>query len=103
MPSLLEITLDLHCQSIIDIMLGSPRDSSWWAKKRDLYIMLGKFRNSEATDPRDKIYALLGISSDTCDTGLLKADYGKDLQDVIFNTASFLLKFNRLNTRRFFD
>ena len=36
MPSLLEITPDLHCQSIIDIMPGSPRDSSWWAKKRDL-------------------------------------------------------------------
>ena len=79
MPSLLEITLDLHCQSIIDIMPGSPRNSLWWAKKRDLYIMLGKFYNSEATDPRDKIYALLGISLDTCDTGLLKADYGKDL------------------------
>ncbi|KAH6716510.1 heterokaryon incompatibility protein-domain-containing protein [Leptodontidium sp. MPI-SDFR-AT-0119] len=58
MPSLLEITPDLHCQSIMDIMPGSPRDSSWWAKKRDLYTMLGKFRNSEATDPRDKIYAL---------------------------------------------
>ena len=69
----------------------------------DLYIMLSKFRNSEATDPRDKIYALLGISSDTCGTGLLKADYGKDLQDVVFNTASFLLNLNELNTRRFFD
>jgi hypothetical protein len=103
MPSLLEITPDLHCQSIMDIMPGSPRDSSWWAKKRDLYTMLGKFRNSEATDPRDKIYALLGISSDTCDTGLLKADYGKDHQDVVFNTASFLLNFDELNTRRFFD
>jgi ankyrin repeat protein len=103
MPSLLGITLDLHCQSIIDIMPGSPRDSSWWAKKRDLYTMLCKFRNSEATDPRDKIYALLDISSDTCNVSLLKADYGKDLQDVIFDTASFLLNFNELNTRRFFD
>ena len=103
MPSLLEITLDLHCQSIIDIMPGSPRNGLWWAKKRDLYIMLGKFCNSKATDPRDKIYALLGISSDTCGTGLLKADYGKDLQDVVFNTASFLLNLNELNTRRFFN
>ncbi|KAH8595442.1 heterokaryon incompatibility protein-domain-containing protein, partial [Bisporella sp. PMI_857] len=90
MPFLLKITPDLHCQSVIDIMPGSLRDSSWWAKKRDLYTMLSKFRNSEATDPRDKIYALLGISSDTCNTDLLKADYGKNIQDVIFNTTSFL-------------
>ncbi|PQE24784.1 ankyrin repeat and SAM domain containing 6 protein [Rutstroemia sp. NJR-2017a BVV2] len=102
-PSLLEVTPDLHCQSIIDIMPGSLRDSSWWSKKRDLYTMLGKFRNSEATDPRDKIYALLGISLDTYDTDLLKADYGKDLQDVVFKTVSFLLNFHKFNTRRFFD
>ncbi|KIM96073.1 hypothetical protein OIDMADRAFT_132811, partial [Oidiodendron maius Zn] len=90
MPSLLGITLDLHCQSIIDIMPGSLRDSSWWAKKRDLYIMLDKFRDSEATDPKDKIYALLGISSDACNTNLLRADYRKSLQDTIFDTVSFL-------------
>ncbi|PQE28114.1 ankyrin repeat-containing protein [Rutstroemia sp. NJR-2017a BBW] len=102
-PSLLEITPDLHCQSIIDIMPGSLRDSSWWSKKRDLYTMLGKFRNSEATDPRDKIYALLGISLDIYDTDLLKADYGKDIQDVVFNTVSFLFNFHKLNTRRFFN
>ena len=103
MPSLLRITPNLHCQSIIDIMPGPLRNSSWWAKKRDLYTMLDKFRNSEATDPRDKIYALLGISSDTCDTDLLTPDYGKDIQDVVFNTTSFLLDFNKLNIRRFFD
>jgi hypothetical protein len=102
MPPLLGITTDPHCQSILDIMPGSLRYSSWWAKKRDLYTMLDKFRNSEATDPRDKIYALLGISSDTCVTSL-KTDYGKSLQDVIFNTTSFLLNFNKLNTRCFFD
>jgi hypothetical protein len=103
MPPLLEITPDLHCQPILDIMPGALRDSSWWAEKRDLHTMLDKFRNSEATDPRDKIYALVGISSDTCGTNDLKTDYGKDLQDVVFNTTSFLLNFNELNTNRFFD
>jgi hypothetical protein len=34
--SLLEITLDPYCQPILDIMPGPLRDSSWWAKKRDL-------------------------------------------------------------------
>ena len=97
MPSLLEITPDPHCQPILDIMPGHLRNSSWWARKRDLYTMLVKFRKSKATDPRDNIYALLGISSDVCDTNLLKANYEKDLQDVIFDTTSFLLKFNDLD------
>jgi len=105
MPSLLGITPDPHCQPVLDIMPGCFRNSSWWAKKRDLCTMLARFSESEATDPRDKIYALLGISSDTCDTDLLKPNYGKHLQDVIFDTTSFLLDFNKLDTPiyRFFD
>jgi ankyrin repeat protein len=105
MPALLKITPDPHCQPILDIMPGSLRDSSWWAKKQDLFTMLDKFRNSEATDPRDNIYALLGISSNAYDTDLLRADYRKDLEDTIFDTTSFLLNLNELNPpiRRFFN
>jgi hypothetical protein len=65
--------------------------------------MLGKFHNNKVTNPRDKIYTLLNISSDICDIGLLKTDYGKNIQNIVFNIASFLLNFNKLNTRRFFD
>jgi hypothetical protein len=103
--SSLEITPDPHCQPILDIMPGPLRNSSWWAKKRDLYTMLVKFCKSEATDPRDSIYALLGISSDACDTDFLKANYEKNLQDVIFDTTLFLLNFNELDSPicRFFD
>ncbi|KAF4958299.1 hypothetical protein FGADI_2465 [Fusarium gaditjirri] len=105
MPSLLEIAPDLHCQPILDIMPGPLRNSSWWVKKRDLYTLLVKFCKSEATDPRDNIYALLDISSDACDNNLLKANYEKNLQDIIFDTTSFLLNFNELDPPicRFFD
>ena len=103
MPSLLGITPDLHCQSIIDIMPGPLRESSWWVEKRDLRTMLDKFRNSEATDSRDKIFALLGISSDIHGNNILKADYGKNLQDVVFDTISFLLNLKALDIPRFFD
>jgi hypothetical protein len=51
MPSLLAVTPDPHCQPILDIMPGHLRNSSWWARKRDLYTMLAKFYKSEATDP----------------------------------------------------
>jgi hypothetical protein len=105
MPTLLGIIPDLHCQPILDIMPGSRRNTSWWAKKRDLYTMLDKFRNSKATDPRDKIYALLGVSSNACDTDLLRADYGKNPEDIVFDTTSFLLNLNELDPPicRFFD
>jgi ankyrin repeat protein len=103
--SLLKITPDPHCQPILDIMPGHHRNRSWWAEKPDLYTMLDKFRNSEATDPRDNIYALLGISSDASDTSLLEANYEKSLPDVIFDTTSFLLNFNKSDSPicRFFD
>ncbi|KIM94272.1 hypothetical protein OIDMADRAFT_184373 [Oidiodendron maius Zn] len=103
MPSLLGITPDLHCLSIIDIMPGPLQESSWWVEKRDLRTMLDKFRNSEATDSRDKIFALLGISSDIHGNNILKADYRKNLQDVVFDTISFLLNLNALHIRRFFN
>lgn len=95
-PHLLKITPDLHCQHILSIMPGALRDQSWWAENPDLYTMLNKFRNSEATDARDRIYALLDISSDACNSELLKADYTKNIEEVIYDTISFLLEFNKL-------
>jgi hypothetical protein len=49
-----------------------------------------KFRESRASDPRDQVYALLGISSDARDIDSLRPDYTKDLQKVIYDTSSFL-------------
>ena len=104
MPSLLAITLHPRCQPILDIMPGPLRNRSWWAEKRDLYSTLVKFCECEATDPRDNIYAFLGISSDACDADLLRADYGKRVEDVIFDTTAFILNFNALDSpiSRFF-
>jgi ankyrin repeat protein len=103
--SLLEITPSPHCQPVLDIMPGHLRNRSWWGENPSLYTMLNKFRNSKATDPRDNIYALLGISSDASKTYLLEANYEKSLQDVIFDTTSFLLDFNKIESPicRFFD
>jgi hypothetical protein len=59
--------------------------------------MLDKFRDSEASEPRDKIYALLGICSDVQDIDILKADYVKNIRDVVFHTTLFLLNFYSVN------
>jgi len=94
-PSLLGITPDSHCQAVLDIMPGPSRRSSCWAEEHNLLTLLVKFSESEASDPRDKIYALLGMSSDACDTDLLSPNYNKSDQEVVRNTISFLLKVHK--------
>jgi ankyrin repeat protein len=93
MPSLMGITPDPHCQAVLDIMPGPTRKHSWWIQKRDLHTLLLKFQGSKASDPRDTIYALLGISSDGCGTDILVPNYEKTVEEVIHDTISFLLHF----------
>lgn len=79
MSTLLEARPDTHEQAVLDIMPGSARKYSWWVEKRDLCTLLSKFCKAKASDPRDTIYALLGISSDAYDTDTLRPDYSKSL------------------------
>jgi hypothetical protein len=93
-PSLVGITPGPHCQAVLDIMPGPSRKSSWWTRKRNLQTLLLKFGKSKASDPRDIIYALLGMSSDACNTDLLQANYERSIWRVIHDTISFLLHFH---------
>jgi ankyrin repeat protein len=90
-PSIIGLKPGPHCQAILDIMPGLSREESWWRQTQNLYTLLVKFRESKATDERDIIYALLGISSDAFWSDILFPDYGKSLQQVIRDTTSFLL------------
>jgi ankyrin repeat protein len=89
-PSLIGVKPERHCQAVLDIMPGRLREETWWCESRGLYNLLLKFSESEASDPRDKVYALLGISSDAYDTNGLRPDYTKGLQEVIRDTSLFL-------------
>lgn len=60
-------------------------------QKHDLCTLLEKLRGSQASDPRDKIYALLGISSDRSALDALQADYEKSELEVVHDTIVFLL------------
>ena len=90
-PSLLNVHPDPRCQAVLDIMPGFSRKESWWNQNRNLHTLLVKFRQSEATDPRDIVYALLGISQDAYNSDFLNANYEKSVQQVIRDTTSFLL------------
>lgn len=84
-----------HTQAILDIMpVEGPRRRGWWTDRHDLEMLLVKFRDSESTEPRDFIYALLGISSDAfilAKQGILQPNYKLPQSEVFRNTACYLL------------
>ena len=90
-PYLLGIAPSRNCQAILDVMPGPTRNHSWWTKSHDLNTLLRKFKGSKASDPRDKLYALLGISSDQFIEGFPVPDYEKSEREVLLDTVTFLL------------
>jgi ankyrin repeat protein len=91
-PVLEDVVPNVHCQAVLDIMPGSPRKYSWWDGTRDLRTILHKFQRSQASDPRDNIYALLGISTDRYQNTVLVPDYDKSLEDVIRDSIAYFLR-----------
>lgn len=60
-------------------------------EQRDLHTLLSKFGNCEATDVRDKVFALMGIAVDGQITEYFLPDYEKTPDQVARDTASFIL------------
>ncbi|XP_014558982.1 hypothetical protein COCVIDRAFT_77035, partial [Bipolaris victoriae FI3] len=89
--SFVELKFPPHCQPILDIMAKSFRSSSWWAQTRDLRTLLRKFHGSKATDERDKIYALLGMSSYLEDPKNIAIDYLRPTSQVVRKVITYLL------------
>ncbi|ROV96325.1 hypothetical protein VMCG_07664 [Cytospora schulzeri] len=90
-PTYIGLYAPRHCQAVLNIMPGHTRRWSGWGEKRDLHTLLRKFAASEATDERDRIFALLGISSDTYNSKVILPDYTKDIQYVIQEAWYFIL------------
>lgn len=93
MPSLLGIQCNGDQQARLEIMPGLFRDgsSSSRALDQDLKMLLQKFGRSEASDPRDNIYALIGLCSDCRQSDILQPDYGISLQEAIKRAVAYLL------------
>lgn len=90
--SVIREELEPHCQAVLDIMPGASRSGSWWSQKRNLYTLLRRFQASKATDERDKIYALLGMSSDPLDIQRIDIDYQKPTHQTISWAVTYLLR-----------
>lgn len=63
----------------------------WWYRKPGLFTLIIKFSGSEATDPRDKIYVLLGLLSDAYDNYVFPPDYEKPLSEIVRDAARFMV------------
>ncbi|KAH7077608.1 ankyrin repeat-containing domain protein [Paraphoma chrysanthemicola] len=91
-PSLIGEIPKPHCQAILDIMPGAFRSGSWWGQTRDLCTLIRRFQSSKATDERDKIYALLGMSTSSVDRRSIAIDYQTPTHEVVHKAMTYLVQ-----------
>lgn len=89
-PSLLNTRPKPQVQSVLDLMPRSDAVKPQYNQGRDELISLVlKFRASKATDKRDMIFALLGMSSEPLDHELLRPDYTKPVEEVVHDAICY--------------
>ncbi|KAK1671700.1 heterokaryon incompatibility protein-domain-containing protein [Colletotrichum godetiae] len=79
-------------QALLDLMPSPSNKRS--ARKKSLYTLLVQFCTMQATDPRDMVYALLGIAADTQQgtaATLISADYLKSEEQLIHDLRTYIL------------
>ncbi|KAK4173760.1 heterokaryon incompatibility protein-domain-containing protein [Triangularia setosa] len=99
-PGFIHYQPERHIQSILDVMPGFHRQESWWTRKRTLGTLLDKFEDSASTDPRDKVFALLGMAIDG--QSVILPDYEVPEAVVVQRVASFLV-FGKLVDVEFYE
>ncbi|KAG8675843.1 hypothetical protein FPOAC2_01925 [Fusarium poae] len=70
-------------------MPGPSKDTSWWAQDRNICTLLCKFKGSEASDPRDRVYALMGMASDM-NSNAIEADYTKEEEMIVRDLCQYI-------------
>lgn len=92
MPSLLDIVCVKNAQARLEILPGVLRETSLslGGSGQQLLTLLQRFGRSESSDPRDIIYALVGLSENTS-SELLQPDYQLRVQEVIQRAVAFFM------------
>ncbi|KXH41307.1 HET domain-containing protein [Colletotrichum nymphaeae SA-01] len=93
---LIDVELNDQRQTLLDLMPSQPNKRRGSTRKMSLHTLLQKFSASQATDPRDMVYALLGIASD----GPLVPDYFKTEAMLIRDLESYLFLGNTTDQSR---
>jgi hypothetical protein len=88
-----EIPPLIHCSEMLSSMDYFVRNRT----SRSIIYWISTFAAREATDPRDKVYGLLGLATGE-DVGLVEADYSSSLQEMLYNlTIRFIAKRRNLD------
>ncbi|RBR09505.1 uncharacterized protein FIESC28_09836 [Fusarium coffeatum] len=82
LPHIIDSPVSEQCQAVLDIMPSPLKTTTWWSQDRNLCTLLCKFKGSKASDPRDKVYALLGMASDM-ELSSIEPDYAKEEHVVV--------------------
>ncbi|KAJ4364082.1 hypothetical protein N0V83_009537 [Neocucurbitaria cava] len=96
-PPLLDVDLEAHCQEVLQMMPAatrSARTSHSGREMRNLHSLLQRFYRSNASDPRDQVYALLNMATDANRAGFPKVDYKKYLEEVLDCIFTYLFPYS---------
>ena len=87
--------IDSQVRAVLDVFPGVTRASSWWTTSRSLLLLLAKFSDCQASDERDRIWAILNLcphSDPLHDQAIQLIDYAKPLEQAMDDMAYLLLR-----------
>ncbi|KAI1116381.1 hypothetical protein F5Y14DRAFT_407931, partial [Nemania sp. NC0429] len=90
-PILLEVDLDEHLRAVFDLMPTYSQSGQRKLQDADFGSILTSFRGSEASDPRDKIFALVGLCADGLARELVRPDYTKHRAEATTAVVEYFL------------
>jgi hypothetical protein len=74
-------------------LMETLKQTPKYSPSRSILAILNSTRESKATDPRDKVFALYGLlGAEEADSSLLIPDYTKDVTRVYTNVAIYILR-----------
>lgn len=74
------------------ILVGTAKETIQRSHRQPLIDMLFQFRSFQATDKRDKIFALYGLLHRDCRAGAIQPDYSLNPEDVFRKTTISILE-----------
>ncbi|KAI0182517.1 heterokaryon incompatibility protein-domain-containing protein, partial [Xylaria flabelliformis] len=88
--SVLDADLDSHTRAVLKLMPTYSRKNLRKTRHRDLCQILVDFRRSEASEPHDKIFALLGLCADQSVWEAVVPDYTQTESALVCTTITYI-------------
>ncbi|KAF5580449.1 het-domain-containing protein [Fusarium pseudoanthophilum] len=77
------------------------KEDQYWGCSLPMNTITRLFRSSEATDPRDKVYAFIGIAKNDTNLDLLVPDYTKSVESVYIDATKLIMTSKGFNLEIF--